>query len=30
LELARAAFRFDRVHYGRLRQLIDALNRCTG
>ena len=30
LALARAAFRFDRVHYGRLRQLIDALNRCTG
>jgi hypothetical protein len=30
LELARAAFRFDRVHYGRLRQLIDALNLCTG
>ena len=27
LELARVALRFDRVHYGRLRQLIDALNR---
>jgi uncharacterized protein (TIGR00730 family) len=26
LELERIAFRFDRVHYGRLRQLIDALN----
>jgi uncharacterized protein (TIGR00730 family) len=26
LELPRLAFRFDRVHYGRLRQLIDALN----
>lgn len=26
LELPRIAFRFDRVHYGRLRQLIDALN----
>jgi uncharacterized protein (TIGR00730 family) len=26
LELARLALRFDRVHYGRLRQLIDALN----
>lgn len=30
LELARIALRFDRIHYGRLRQLIDALNRCTG
>jgi uncharacterized protein (TIGR00730 family) len=30
LELARVALRFDRIHYGRLRQLIDALNRCTG
>jgi len=29
LELARVALRFDRVHYGRLRQLIDALN-CLG
>jgi uncharacterized protein (TIGR00730 family) len=27
LGLARVAFRFNRVHYGRLRQLIDALNR---
>jgi uncharacterized protein (TIGR00730 family) len=27
LELQRLAFRFDRIHYGRLRQLIDALNR---
>jgi uncharacterized protein (TIGR00730 family) len=26
LELPRLALRFDRVHYGRLRQLIDALN----
>ena len=26
VELPRIAFRFDRVHYGRLRQLIDALN----
>ncbi len=30
LELARLALRFDRAHYGRLRQLIDALNQCTG
>jgi hypothetical protein len=30
LELARIAFRFDRIHYGRLRQLIDALNHSTG
>jgi len=30
LELPRVAFRFDRQHYGRLRLLIDALNRCTG
>jgi uncharacterized protein (TIGR00730 family) len=30
LELARVALRFDRAHYGRLRQLIDELNRCTG
>jgi len=30
LELPRVAFRFDRVHYARLRQLIDALNECTG
>jgi hypothetical protein len=27
LALDRVALRFDRVHYGRLRQLIDALNR---
>ncbi|HUC37679.1 MAG TPA: Rossman fold protein, TIGR00730 family, partial [Acidimicrobiales bacterium] len=26
LELPRLALRFDRMHYGRLRQLIDALN----
>jgi hypothetical protein len=26
LELPRLAFRFDRMHYGRLRQFIDALN----
>ena len=26
LDLPRLAFRFDRIHYGRLRQLIDALN----
>ncbi len=26
LDLARLAFRFDKVHYGRLRQLINALN----
>ena len=30
LELARLALRFNRLHYGRLRQLIDALNECTG
>ncbi|MGO9029482.1 MAG: LOG family protein [Acidimicrobiales bacterium] len=30
LELERIALRFDRIHYGRLRQLIDAVNRCTG
>ncbi|HUZ10448.1 MAG TPA: TIGR00730 family Rossman fold protein [Acidimicrobiales bacterium] len=30
LELPRVAFRFDRLHYGRLRLLIDALNGCTG
>jgi len=29
LELPRLALRFDRVHYGRLRQLLDALN-CLG
>jgi hypothetical protein len=27
LELARLVLRFDKLHYGRLRQLIDALNR---
>jgi uncharacterized protein (TIGR00730 family) len=30
LDLARIAFRFDRFGYGRLRQLIDALNRLGG
>ncbi len=30
LELPRIAFRFDRLHYGRLRMLIDAVNECTG
>ena len=30
LELPRIALRFNRVHFGRLRQLIDALNLCTG
>jgi uncharacterized protein (TIGR00730 family) len=29
-ELPRLAFRFDRSHFARLRQLIDAVNRCTG
>jgi hypothetical protein len=29
-ELPRLAFRFDRFHYARLRQLIDAVNECTG
>ena len=28
LELPRVALRFDRYHYARLRQLIDALNEC--
>ncbi|HEY4947674.1 MAG TPA: TIGR00730 family Rossman fold protein [Acidimicrobiales bacterium] len=28
LDLARLAFRFDKVHYARLRQLIDVLNEC--
>jgi len=28
LDLARVALRFDRIHYGRLRRLIDALNDC--
>jgi uncharacterized protein (TIGR00730 family) len=27
LDLARLVFRFDKMHYGRLRQLIDALNQ---
>jgi hypothetical protein len=27
LDLERLVFRFDKVHYGRLRQLIDALNQ---
>ena len=30
LELPRVALRFDKYHYARLRQLIDALNECTG
>jgi hypothetical protein len=30
LELDRLALRFDRIHYGRLRQLIDALNQPEG
>jgi uncharacterized protein (TIGR00730 family) len=30
LGLARVALRFNRIHYGRLRRLIDALNRCGG
>ena len=30
LDLPRVALRFNRLHYGRLRQLIDALNQCTG
>ncbi len=30
LDLKRVVLRFDRVHYGRLRQLIEALNRCHG
>jgi uncharacterized protein (TIGR00730 family) len=29
LDLERLVFRFDKVHYGRLRQLIDALNRLS-
>jgi hypothetical protein len=29
-ELPRLAFRFDRFHFSRLRQLIDAVNDCTG
>jgi hypothetical protein len=27
LDLARLVFRFDKIHYGRLRQFIDALNQ---
>ncbi|MGH9090280.1 MAG: TIGR00730 family Rossman fold protein [Acidimicrobiales bacterium] len=30
LDLPRVAFRFDKVHYARLRMLIDAVNRCRG
>jgi uncharacterized protein (TIGR00730 family) len=30
LDLPRVALRFDRLHYGRLRQLIDALNEVGG
>jgi uncharacterized protein (TIGR00730 family) len=30
LDQPRLAFRFDKFHYGRLRQLIDAVNRFTG
>ena len=30
LDQPRLALHFDRTHYGRLRQLIDALNLCTG
>lgn len=30
LDLARVAFRFDKLHYGRLHVLIEALNECTG
>jgi uncharacterized protein (TIGR00730 family) len=29
-ELPRLAFRFDRFHFARLRELIDAINQCTG
>ena len=29
LHLPRLSLRFNRTHYGRLRQLIDALNRCA-
>jgi uncharacterized protein (TIGR00730 family) len=29
-ELPRLAFRFDKWHFARLRQLIDAVNECTG
>jgi uncharacterized protein (TIGR00730 family) len=30
LDLPRLAFRFDKFHYARLRQLIDAVNQCRG
>ena len=30
LDFARLVFRFDKIHYGRLRQLIDVLNRAPG
>ncbi len=30
LDQPRLALRFDRTHYGRLRQMIDAINSCTG
>ena len=30
LELPRVALRFDKLHFARLRALIDALNACTG
>jgi uncharacterized protein (TIGR00730 family) len=30
LDLPRIAFRFDKLHYARLRMLIDALNECRG
>lgn len=30
LDQARLALRFDKIHFGRLRRLIDALNECTG
>jgi hypothetical protein len=30
VDLPRLALRFDKVHYGRLRQLIDAVNRLLG
>jgi hypothetical protein len=29
-ELPRLAFRFDKWHFARLRQLINAINECTG
>jgi hypothetical protein len=30
LDLDRIAFEFDRLHHGRLRELIDAVNNCVG